>query len=458
MFERTALPGGPRVVTVRLPAARSFSAVAYVRAGSRMESRAESGMAHFMEHLTFKGTASWPSTRAVSEAIEGSGGTSNAATDRESTSYWARVPSRDAVLAMRMLGELVTRPLLREDDVAHERTVVIEEIRSYRDDSGEFVFNLLDQAVFGDTPLGWEIAGDEESVAGLTASSLRGFWEHWYRPSNVVVAAAGDLEHEAICAMVEEGFGSDGVSAPTAPSATMSAPETVGIPDAAAAPGSPEERRPSWTPGDGRFQPAPPLPSAERFRIVNRPGSQAHLALAVPALRRDDPDQWTLELLDTVLGEGMSSRLFLHLREEAGLAYDVHSFISDFADCGMLGIYAGVDPHMLTRALEAILGELAELRDHRIPDDELGRAKAYACGRLELRLEEGRNLASWLGAQEALHERTLTPEEAIEAIQAVDGEAIRSLAGRLFRDEALSLAVIAPGRRGAGLERRMRLP
>ena len=429
MFERTALPGGPRVITVRLPAARSFSAVAYVRAGSRMESRAESGTAHFMEHLTFKGTASWPSTRAVSEAIEGIGGTSNAATDRESTTYWARVPSRDAALAMRMLGELVTRPLLREEDVAHERTVVIEEIRSYRDDPGEYVFNLLDQAVFGDTPLGWEIAGDEQSVAGLTAPALRGFWERWYGPSNVVVAAAGDLDHETICAMTADAFGSDGVM-----------PGDVSRPE------------------DPRFEAAPPLPSAERARVVNRPGSQAHLSIAVPGLRRDDPEQWALELLDTILGEGMSSRLFLHLREEAGLAYDVHSFLTDYADCGMLGIYAGVDPHVLGRALAAILAELADLRDRTVPDDELARAKAYSCGRLELRLEEGRNLASWLGAQEALHERTLTLEEAVEAIQAVTADQLRSLAGRLFRDEALSLAVIAPGRRGRGLAQRLRLP
>ncbi len=424
MFERTALPGGPRVISVRLPAARSFSAVAYVRAGSRMESRAESGMAHFMEHLTFKGTAGWPSTRAVSQAIEGIGGTSNAATDREATTYWARVPSRAAEVAMQLLGDLVTRPLLREEDVAHERTVVIEEIRSYRDDPGEYVFNLLDQAVFGDSPLGWEIAGDEESVAGLTAASLREFWERWYRPSNVVLAAAGDVDHAAVCAMAVRAFGSDGAPAPL----------------------------------DPRFEPAPPLPSAERVRIINRPGSQAHLCVAVPGLRRDDPDAWTLELLDTVLGEGMSSRLFLHLREEAGLAYDVHSFVSDFADCGMVGIYAGVDPHHLGRALDAILAELAALRDRAVPDDELARAKAFACGRLELRLEEGRNLASWLGVQEALHERTLTLEEAIAAIQAVDADAIRSLAGRLFRDEALSLAVIAPGRRGRGLGQRLRLP
>ena len=139
----------------------------------------------------------------------------------------------------------------------------------------------------------------------------------------------------------------------------------------------------------------------------------------MPALRRDDPDTWVLELLDTVLGEGMSSRLFLHLREDAGLAYDVHSFITDYVDCGLLGIYAGVDPHDLARALDAILAELSELREHAVPDDELNRAKAYACGRLELRLEEGRNLASWLGAQEALHERTLTLEEAVAEIQAV---------------------------------------
>ncbi len=429
MFERTALPGGPRVITVRLPGARSFSAVAYVLAGSRMESRAESGMAHFMEHLTFKGTAGWPSTRAVSEAIEGIGGTSNAATDREATTYWSRVPSREAALAVRMLGELVTRPLLREEDVAHERTVVIEEIRSYRDDPGEYVFNLLDQAVFGDTPLGWEIAGDEQSVAALTSPALRGFWERWYRPSNVVVAAAGDLDHDAICAMTADAFGSDGANA-----------------------------------GDGgrpegpRFAAAPPLPSPERARVVSRPGSQAHLSIAVPGLRRDDPEQWALELLDTILGEGMSSRLFLHLREEAGLAYDVHSFLTDYADCGMLGIYAGVDPHVLGRALDAILAELADLRDRTVPDDELARAKAYACGRLELRLEEGRNLASWLGAQEALHERTLTLEEAVEAIQAVSADQMRSLAGRLFRDEALSLAVIAPGRRGGALAQRLRLP
>ena len=175
MFERSVLPSGPRVISVRIPGARSFSAVVYVRAGSRLECREESGTAHFLEHLVFKGTASFPDTRTVSEAIEGVGGTSNAATDREATTYWARVPGRETERAMHVLGDLVTRPLLRGKDIENERTIIVEEIRSYRDDPGEFVFTLLDQAVFGDTPLGWEIAGSEESVRGLGPGRDPGF-------------------------------------------------------------------------------------------------------------------------------------------------------------------------------------------------------------------------------------------------------------------------------------------
>jgi predicted Zn-dependent peptidase len=421
MFERSTLPRGPRVISVRVPGARSFSAVVYVRAGSRAERKDEWGTAHFLEHLVFKGTRSYPDTRSVSEAIEGVGGTSNAATDREATTYWARVPGRQARRAMTVLGGLVTQPLLRDADIENERAVIVEEIRSYRDDPGEHVFTLLDQAVFGDTPLGWEIAGSEESVKSLTPEGIRGFWERYYQPSNLVVAAAGDLPHDEVVAMVASTFGS----------------------------------------GDGaraKLDGAPALPARERIRVERRKGAQAHLCLGVPGLRRDDPDIWALEILHTVLGDGMSSRLFLHLREEAGLAYDVHSFVTDFHDCGLLGIYAGVDPASLDRALTAILAELADLRDRPVPADELARARAFASGRLELRLEDGRNLASWLGVQEALHERTLTLEEALSRIEAVKPDDVQGLAGRLFRDEALALAMICPPRVGRRLGDRLRLP
>ncbi len=186
--------------------------------------------------------------------------------------------------------------------------------------------------------------------------------------------------------------------------------------------------------------------------------AQAHLCLGMPALRRDHPDQWTLELLNAVLGEGTSSRLFLGVREDAGLAYDVHSFQSDYADCGTLQVYAGVDPDDLTQALGAILAELARLRDERVPAAELDKARNYVTGRLELRLEESRNMASWLGAQAALHAEVLTVEQAIAALDAVTPDAVNELAGRLLRDELLSLAVIAPRRATRGLAKALRLP
>ena len=176
MFHRTELPDGPRVISARLPGSRSVSIAAYVLAGSRLETPAEAGVAHFMEHLTFKGTAGYPSSRAISEAVEGVGGSANAATDRESTVYWTRLPRREADRAFHVLGELVVRPLLRPEDIDRERDIIIEEIRSYRDDPGQYVYNVFDEAFFGDSPLGWEIAGDEESVRALTADDIHSFW------------------------------------------------------------------------------------------------------------------------------------------------------------------------------------------------------------------------------------------------------------------------------------------
>jgi predicted Zn-dependent peptidase len=420
MHERTALPDGPRVISARLPGTRALSVAAYVGAGSRQESRELAGIAHFMEHVTFKGTRAFPTTREVSEAIEGIGGTCNAATDRESTVYWVRLPIREAERGFAMLGELTMRPLLRAEDVERERQIIVEEIRSYHDDPSQYVHTVFDQSFFGATPLGWEIAGDEESVLAVDEPAVRGFWGSTYRPANTVVAVAGDIEHSTAVEMVASAFG----------------------------------RGNGPVPG---FAPAPSLPHS-RFALAHRPGAQAHLCLGVPGLRRDDPDSWTLELLTTVLGDGASSRLFLRIREEAGLAYDVHAYQADFDDCGLLGVYAGVDPDDLEAALEAILAELARIRDEPVPPEELEKAKAYSRGRLELRLEEGRHLCAWLGVQEALHDRVLTLDEAIERIDGVTAEAIHALAGRLIRDESLSLAVVAPARKGLGIERALRLP
>jgi predicted Zn-dependent peptidase len=206
------------------------------------------------------------------------------------------------------------------------------------------------------------------------------------------------------------------------------------------------------------FAPAPELPAGERVRFGRRATSQAQLIVGVPALRRDHPDAWTLALLNAVLGDGMSSRLFLSVREERGLAYDIGSGLVDYADAGALEVSAGVDPVGLRDALSAILAELARLRDEPVPQGELDKARRYLSGGLELRMDETRHLASWIGGQEALHDRVLTLEEALAAIDAVDAESITRLAGELFIDDRLRMAVVAPARHLRGLERHLRLP
>jgi predicted Zn-dependent peptidase len=420
MFQRTALPDGPRVISARLPGMRSLAVAAYVLAGSRLETRQQWGVAHFMEHITFKGTEAYPTARSVSEAVEAYGGTCNAATDRESTVYWVRLPVREAERAFGVLAQLVVRPLLRNTDIEREREIIVEEIRSYRDDPAQYVYNVFDEAFFGDSPLGWEIAGDEQSVRTLPEDEIRSFWAAAYRPANMVVAVAGDIDHETAVELVASAFG------------TGNGPQPV-------------------------YAAAPQVPS-QRLIVEARDSQQAHLCVGLPALRRDHPDQWSLELLNTVLGDGSSSRLFLKLREEEGLAYDVHSFQTDYADCGTLQIHAGVDPDDLAAALGSILAELSRLRDEPVPAEELAKARAYAAGRLELRLEESRPLASWLGVQEALHDRVLSLDEALAQLAAVAPRDVQELAGRLIRDDRLCLAVIAPQGSTTDIARALRLP
>lgn len=421
MFERTALPEGPRVITARLPAARSVSVAAYVRAGSRLEAPEQAGMAHFLEHLTFKGTAAYPSTRKLSEAIEGVGGSFNAATDREATVYWVRVPRRETERAMEVLGELIARPTLDPSEIDREREVIIEEIRGYLDDPAEYAQILFQQAMFGRSALGREICGEESDIRSLPATGIRAFWQATYRPANAVVALAGDVAHDEAVELADRAFGR----------------------------------------GNGvvhGFDPAPALPAGDRILTGRRDTTQAQLVVGVPALPRDHPDAWALSVLNAILGDGMSSRLFLAMVDRDALAYDVSSGVVEYADAGALVVSAGVDPGRIGRALDGILREMASLRDDAIDPAELAKAKAYMSGGLELRMEETRHLASWIGGQEALHDRVLTLDEALEAVERVTVDDCARLASELFRNEALRLAVVAPGRSLRGLDRHLRLP
>ena len=421
MFERTTLAEGPRVISARLPGARSVSVAAYVLAGSRLEAPEQIGVAHFLEHLTFKGTARYPTTRALSEAIEGVGGSFNAATDRESTVYWARVPRREAGRAMDVLGELVCRPSLNRDEIDRERDVIIEEVRGYLDDPAEYCQILFQEAMFGSGPLGREICGDEAAIRELRPERIQEFWASSYRPANVVVSIAGDLEHREAVDLAGTAFGR----------------------------------------GNGavaRWEAAPALPAGPRARLGRRDTTQAQLVIGVPALPRDHPDAWVLAILNVILGDGMSSRLFLSVVDRAAVAYDVSSGIVEYADAGALVVSAGVDPVRIQAALDALLVELARLRDEPVPEDELAKAKAYLAGGLELRMEETRHLASWVGGQEALHDRVLTLDEALAAVASVTSAEVHRVARELIVDDRLRLAAVAPGRHLRNLERRLRLP
>ena len=350
------------------------------------------------------------------------GGSANAATDRESTVYWARVPRREAATAMRVLGELIVHPRLEDADIDQERTVIVEEIRSYLDDPSEYGQMLIQQALFGDGPLGREICGDEAGIR--------------------VAADVGDPRLLGVdVPAVEHGHrGGRATSSTTRRSSwrwRRSGPAT------ACCPGS--SRRPS-------------MPAGPRVLTGKRDTAQAQLSIAVPALRRDHPDAWTLSVLNVVLGDGMSSRLFLGVREEKGLAYDVSSGIVEYADAGAMEISAGVDPVQLPAAIGAILEEVARMIDEPVGEVELAKAKAYLAGGLELRMDDSRHLASWVGGQEALHDRVYTLDEALEAVEAVRPEAITKLAGELFSDEVLRMAVVAPARHLRGLEKHLKLP
>ena len=235
-----------------------------------------------------------------------------------------------------------------------------------------------------------------------------------------MVAVAGDIDHDEAVELAAAAFGSGNGA----------------IPGAA---------------------PAPALPAGPRVLTGKRATAQAQLSIAVPALRRDHPDAWNLGVLNAVLGDGMSSRLFLGVREEKGLAYDVSSGVVEYADAGALEISAGVDPAQLPAAIEAILAELARLVDEPVPAEELAKAKAYLSGGLELRMDDTRHLASWIGGQEALHDRVYTLDEALAAVEAVEAGDVRRLADELFHDEALRMAVVAPGRYLRGLDRHLRL-
>src|SRR5579872_6265068 len=332
------LQGGARLVTSAMPERLSASVVLLFAGGSRQEEDQLAGVSHFIEHLYFKGTASRPTSKEVAAAIESIGGFINASTDKELTAYWARVPAEHIDIGVDVLFDIVTNSKLAPADVERERAVILEELRMYQDQPQDHVQNLLEEIIWPGHALGRDIAGTEKSVSSLTREDILEYANAHYRLPNLVVGAAGALDETRILESISPRLG---------------LPEDL---DGVA---------PDETPG--------PL-TAPRVLLRRRKTEQAHICIGVRAQSYLHPDRYALDLLNTLFGEGMTSRLFLNIRERLGLAYDVHSFTQKHRDTGYLGIYLGVDPSRAQRAVEAAVAELRGLGENEVSADELSRA------------------------------------------------------------------------------------
>src|SRR6266571_3732343 len=330
-----ALAGGATLVTAAMPERLSASVVLMFGGGSRLEDERLAGVSHFIEHLFFKGTRRRPSSKEIADAIEGVGGFINASTDKELTAYWTRVPAEHLALGVDVLLDIVCNSNLAPADVERERMVILEELRMYQDQPQDFVQNLFEEAMWPGHPLGRDIAGTEQSVARLTRDDILEFANWRYRLPNLVIGVAGAVDEQTAPPLVSSG---------------LILPAEL----------------------DGGPSPAtPPALDASRVVMRRRRTEQAHICMGVRAYSYLHPDRYVLDLLNTVLGEGMSSRLFLNIRERLGLAYDVHSFTQKHRDTGYLGIYLGVDPKKAEEAVKAVMGELRMLCDHEVLADEL---------------------------------------------------------------------------------------
>ena len=409
-YRLATLPSGARVVSAELKDRPSVSMAVLFKVGSRYETDQNAGVSHFLEHMFFKGSARYGGAKEIAEAIEGVGGVLNAATDKELTMYWARVPRNKASLAIDVLGDMLFAPLLDAAELEKERLVVLEELRMYQDSPQEHVHSLYEQISWPNHPLGRDIGGTEASVRALSRDDLLRYLEEHYLPRNLVVTIAGPLTHEESLALIAPHLKLRGNGSPP----------------------------PSFLPSVANGA----MPGV---LLKTKKTEQAHVCFGVHAPSYMDRDRHVLDILNCVLGEGMSSRLFLEVREKLGLAYDVHSYVNRMYDTGVLGIYAGTEPRQAARAVGAIVGQLHRLCEEAVRPAELTKAKEFYKGRLLLQMESTNSVATWYGGQEALMGKIDDVDQTMAEIDTVTAEDLTRSAQALF-SQPMQLAVIGPFR------------
>jgi len=404
---RYELTGGARLLTAPMPDRASVSVVLMLSVGSRFEEDRIGGVSHFVEHLFFKGTRRRPTAKDIAEAIEGVGGVMNASTDKELTVFWTRVPEDRVELAIDVLFDIVSDSQFAPSDIERERMVILEELKMYLDQPQDYVHSLFEQIMWPGHPLGRDIIGTVESVSETTRDDLVSYVGGHYRLPNLVVGMAGAFDPDEAQRMI---------------TSRLALPQGV---------------------NGAVYVPAPPALERPAVLLHSKDTEQAHICLGTRAVSYLDPDRYALDLLNTILGEGMSSRLFLEIREKRGLAYDVHSYSSKHSDGGYFAVYLGVDPKKAQEAVDAVLAELTAIAEKPVPESELTKVREFTKGRLRLGLESTNSLASWLSQQELLMDEIRTVDEVIARYSAVTVADLQRVAKRVLQ-QPLQMAVIGP--------------
>jgi predicted Zn-dependent peptidase len=416
---RTVLPGGLRIVTEFLPAVRSVALGIWVGVGSRDEDRAHAGATHYLEHLLFKGTKRRTALE-ISAEMDAVGGEMNAFTAKEYTCYYARVLDADLPLAVDVLSDMVTSSLITPKDVDAERNVVLEEIAMNEDDPSDTAHEAFTAKLYGDTPLGRPILGTVDSINAITRDQIFEHYQSRYTPEHLVVAAAGNLDHDTVVQLVAQAFG------PVLDRAAEPAPPRLNGSDSASG-------------ASGAFGDAAGVGTT----LVSRGIEQANLVLGCEALARTDNRRFALGVLNAAFGGGMSSRLFQEVREKRGLAYSVYSFSAQHADSGMWGIYVGCLPAKADEVLAICAEEITRVVEGGLTDAELARGKGQVRGSIVLGLEDPSSRMSRLGKSELVYPRLEPVDEVLAAIDAVSHDDIRAVAAEILT-RPKALAVVGP--------------
>jgi len=407
-YKKTTLDNGLRVITIPVESANSVTVLVLVGTGSKYETKEINGISHFLEHMFFKGTIKRPTTLNISETLDSVGGEYNAFTSKEVTGFWAKVDKKHADVALDWISDIFLNSQFDETEMQREKGVIIEEVNMYLDTPTAYIGDLWEGLLYGDQPAGWRVIGEKENILSFTKEQVINYYKSHYSSSNVIICMAGGMSSEDMEQKIKDYF------------------KTI-------------EKNSEGTKLKVKEEQSKP-----EILLHYKKTDQTHFCLGVRAYDLFDERKYALSLLSVILGGNMSSRLFIKVRERNGLAYSIHTSVDTATDVGYLVTQAGIDHKNLEKSVELILEEYKDLRDIKITEKELQKAKDYIKGTTALSLDSSDSLASFYGGQELLEKNILTPDEKFEKIDKVTIDDIKKVAEDIFKAEKLNLAIIGP--------------